>query len=274
MTSTATTSAAVHLVTIADTFPVRSTEVKLSSTGLATAPALQRAVHTYRERHGYTDPDGPRPLPEWLVAHLGAPPHWRHIRRWSALAEQAALWREQHTVTDPTTLLGDQPGDAADAARWRELNAEVDEFHADVLAADAPKPWTYWALLWSMSMVGLFVVGVVLTRFEPFKPRRFDQVDTFSFLAQISATMLTWAPMLAAVLLAFGMPTVSGRVIVERFAVQGEVTATLHTLRTALDAALVGLALVAQAAMVLAGVLVGLVAVGVVAEHQQFVGVL
>lgn len=241
MTSTATTSA-----------DVRSTEVKLSS----------------------TDPDGPRPLPEWLVTHLGAPPNWRHIRRWSALADKTALWREQHTVTDSTTLLGDQPDDAVDAARWRELNAEVDEFHAYVLAADAPKPWAYWALVWSTSMVGLFVVGVLVTRVEPFKPRRFDQVDSFSFVAQMASTMLTWAPLLAAILLAFGMPTIFGRGIVERFAGQGEVTGTLHTLRTALDAILVGLARIAEAAMVLAIVLVGLVAVGVLTEHRQFVGVL
>ncbi|MFF5037516.1 hypothetical protein [Nocardia salmonicida] len=192
------------------TYLARSTNVKLSSTGPAPTPALQRAVQAYREQHGYTDPDRAQPLPDWLITHLGPVPHWRHSERWFALAEQVALWREQHLITDTTTPLGEQPTNPDAADHWQALHTQIDKLRAHLLVADEPKSWGHWAQQWAMSLLCLLGLDFGFTRTELGRPLSSDRVHTLNdwVFGHLAATALTWVPAVAVVLLVWGVTAV------------------------------------------------------------------
>gem|GEM_PF-1371346 len=72
-------------------------------------------------------------LPDW-TAHLGPVPDGAVSRtEWTDLATQAAAWREQYDITDPTTLLGDRPDDDNRAQAWQDLNDHADQLRTHAI---------------------------------------------------------------------------------------------------------------------------------------------
>jgi|GEM_PF-4692873 len=85
------------------------------------------------DRAGVLGEQAAAELPDW-TAHLGPVPDGAVSRtEWTDLATQAAAWREQYDITDPTTLLGDRPDDDNRAQAWQDLNDHADQLRTHAI---------------------------------------------------------------------------------------------------------------------------------------------
>lgn len=73
--------------------------------------------------------------PDW-TAHLGPLPDGPIAReQWIDLAGQIAVYRREHDITEPTSVLGERPAADHAAARWDHLNARATELRSATAAA-------------------------------------------------------------------------------------------------------------------------------------------